>query len=78
MAFCNLDSNNIIGDSAELKSHISITGNTNIGKNNILFFSNMDVIHKIWNTGEDSFWEIVIQIYLENVQLVKALKMGEW
>ena len=34
--FCNLDGNIIIGDGTELKSHISITGNTNIGK--IIFF----------------------------------------
>ena len=35
--FCNIDGNIFIGDGTELKSHVSITGNTNIGKNNIFY-----------------------------------------
>ena len=35
--FCNIDGNIFIGDGTELKSHVSITGNTTIGKNNIFF-----------------------------------------
>ena len=35
--FCNIDGNIIIGDYTELKSHVSITGNTSIGKN-IIFY----------------------------------------
>jgi len=35
--FCNLDGNIEIDDNTELKSHISISGNTKIGKNNIFY-----------------------------------------
>ena len=35
--FCNLDGNIEIDDNTELKSHISISGNTRIGKNNIFY-----------------------------------------
>ena len=40
--FCYLDGNISIGDGTELKSHISISGNTTIGENNIFYpFSNI-------------------------------------
>ena len=35
--FCNLDGNIIINDGTELKSYVSISGNTTIGKNNTFY-----------------------------------------
>ena len=47
--FCNIDGNIIIGDGTELKSHVSITGNTTIGKNNIFYpFSNIGCDHTLY------------------------------
>ena len=39
--FCNVDGNIFIGDGTELKSHVSITGNTTIGK--IIFFTHFQI-----------------------------------
>ena len=35
--FCYIGDNVIIGKNCELKSHVSIVGNTSIGKNNIFY-----------------------------------------
>ena len=35
--FCFIGDNVTIGENCELKSHVSITGNTNIGKSNLFF-----------------------------------------
>ena len=73
--FCNLDGNIEINDNTELKSHISISGNTTIGKNNIFYpFSHIgcdpqDLKFK----GEDS--NLVIgdsNIFRENVTVSKG------
>ena len=77
--FCNLDGNIEISDNTELKSHISISGNTIIGKNNIFYpFSHIgcdpqDLKFK----GEDS--NLVIgdsNIFRENVTISKGTLDG--
>ena len=73
--FCYLNGNIKINDNTELKSHISITGRTFIGKNNLFYpFSNIgcdpqDLKYK----GEDS--ELIIgnnNIFRENVTISKG------
>src|SRR6056300_516286 len=73
--FCYLNGNIKIEDNTELKSHISITGKTSIGKNNIFYpFANIgcdpqDLKYK----GEDS--ELIIgnnNIFRENVTISKG------
>ena len=77
--FCNLIGNIKIDNDTELKSHISITGKTTIGKNNIFYpFSNIgcdpqDLKFK----GEDS--ELIIgdgNIFRENVTISKGTLDG--
>ena len=77
--FCYLNGNIQIDDNTELKSHVSITGKTSIGKNNIFYpFSNIgcdpqDLKFK----GEDS--ELIIgdnNIIRENVTISKGTLDG--
>ena len=77
--FCHIKGNIIIDDNTELKSHVSITGKTSIGKNNIFYpFSNIgcdpqDLKFK----GEDS--ELIIgdnNIIRENVTISKGTLDG--
>src|SRR6056300_1200387 len=77
--FCYLNGNIKIEDNTELKSHISITGRTIIGKNNLFYpFSNIgcdpqDLKYK----GEDS--RLIIgdsNIFRENVTISKGTKDG--
>lgn len=77
--FCNIDGNILIDDNTELKSHISITGNTTIGKNNTFYpFSNIgcdpqDIKFK----GEDSFLSIGnSNIFRENTTISKGTEDG--
>ena len=77
--FCNLDGNIIIGDGTELKSHVSITGNTTIGKNNVFYpFSNIGCDPQdLKFSGEDSFLEIGnSNTFRENVTISKGTKDG--
>ena len=77
--FCNLNGNIKIEDNTELKSHVTITGKTSIGKNNKFYpFSNIgcdpqDLKFK----GEDS--ELIIgnnNIFRENTTISKGTKDG--
>ena len=77
--FCNLNGNIKIDNDSELKSHVSITGKTTIGKNNIFYpFSNIgcdpqDLKFK----GEDS--DLIIgdsNIFRENVTISKGTLDG--
>ena len=77
--FCYVNGNIIIDDNTELKSHVSITGKTSIGKNNVFYpFSNIgcdpqDLKFK----GEDS--ELMIgnnNIIRENVTISKGTLDG--
>ena len=77
--FCYLNGNIKIEDNTELKSHISITGRTFIGKNNLFYpFSNIgcdpqDLKYK----GEDS--ELIIgdnNIFRENITISKGTLDG--
>ena len=77
--FCNLDGNIIIGDNSVLKSHISVSGNTEIGSDNTFYpFSNIgcdpqDLKFK----GEDSFLKIGnANIFRENVTISKGTMDG--
>ena len=77
--FCYLDGNISIGDGTELKSHISISGNTTIGENNIFYpFSNIGCDPQdLKFSGEDSFLEIGnSNIFRENVTISKGTKDG--
>ena len=77
--FCNLDGNIIIGDGTELKSHVSITGNTTIGENNVFYpFSNIGCDPQdLKFSGEDSFLEIGnSNTFRENVTISKGTKDG--
>ena len=77
--FCNIDGNISIGDGSELKSHISITGNTKIGKNNIFYpFSNIGCDPQdLKFEGEESFLEIGnSNTFRENVTVSKGTKDG--
>ena len=77
--FCYLNGDIKIDDNTELKSHISVSGKTTIGKNNIFYpFSNIgcdpqDLKYK----GEDS--ELIIgsnNIFRENVTISKGTLDG--
>ena len=77
--FCNINGTIKIDDNTELKSHVSITGKTSIGKNNIFYpFSNIgcdpqDLKFK----GEDS--NLIIgdsNIFRENVTISKGTLDG--
>ena len=77
--FCNIDGDITISDGCILKSHVSITGKTTIGKNNIFYpFSNIgcdpqDLKFK----GEES--ELIIgdnNIFRENVTVSKGTLEG--
>ena len=77
--FCNLNGNIRIEDNTELKSHVTISGKTSIGKNNKFYpFSNIgcdpqDLKFK----GEDS--ELIIgnnNIFRENTTISKGTKDG--
>ena len=77
--FCCINGNIKIDDNTELKSHVSITGKTTIGKNNLFYpFSNIgcdpqDLKFK----GEDS--ELIIgdnNIFRENVTISKGTLDG--
>ena len=77
--FCNIDGNISIGDGTELKSHVSITGNTTIGINNIFYpFSNIGCDPQdLKYSGEDSFLEIGnFNTFRENVTVSKGTKDG--
>ncbi len=77
--FCNLDGNIEINDNTELKSHIAISGNTTIGKNNIFYpFSYIGCDPQdLKFEGEDS--NLVIgdsNIFRENVTVSKGTLDG--
>ena len=77
--YCNIDGYISIDDDTELKSHVSITGNTTIGKNNIFYpFSNIGCDPQdLKYTGEDSFLEIGnSNTFRENVTISKGTKDG--
>jgi len=77
--FCNIDGNISIGEGTELKSHVSIKGNTIIGKNNIFYpFSNIGCDPQdLKYSGEDSFLEIGnFNTFRENVTISKGTKDG--
>ena len=77
--FCNINGNIEIQENTKLKSHVSIVGNTIIGKNNVFYpFSNIgcdpqDLKYK----GEESFLTIGdSNIFRENVTISKGTKEG--
>jgi len=77
--FCYLNGNINIEDNTELKSHISISGKTSIGKNNIFYpFSNIGCDPQdLKFNGEDS--ELIIgnnNIFRENTTISKGTKDG--
>jgi UDP-N-acetylglucosamine acyltransferase len=77
--FCNIDGNIEISDNTILKSHISVTGNTVIGKNNTIYpFSNIGCDPQdLKFQGEDSF--LIIgnnNIIRENVTISKGTEEG--
>ena len=77
--YCNLDGNIIIGDRTELKSHVSISGNTTIGKDNIFFpFTSIGCDPQdLKFCGEDSYLEIGnSNTFRENVTISKGTKDG--
>ncbi len=77
--FCNIDGNISIGEGTELKSHISITGNTTIGNNNIFYpFSNIGCEPQdLKYSGEESFLEIGnSNTFRENITISKGTKDG--
>ena len=43
--FCYIGDNVSIGRNCELKSHVSLTGHTNIGENNIFYPTTVESIH---------------------------------
>ena len=77
--YCYLEGNIKIDSGTVLKSHISITGNTSIGKDNIFYpFSNIGCDPQdLKFSGEDSFLEIGnSNIFRENVTISKGTKDG--
>ncbi len=77
--YCNLDGKISIDDGTVLKSHVSITGNTSIGKNNIFYpFSNIGCDPQdLKFSGEDSFLKIGnSNTFRENVTISKGTKDG--
>ena len=77
--YCNLDGKISIDDGTVLKSHVSITGNTSIGKYNIFYpFSNIGCDPQdLKFSGEDSFLKIGnSNTFRENVTISKGTKDG--
>ena len=77
--FCNVEGDISIGNGTELKSHVSISGNTTIGKNNVFYpFSNIGCDPQdLKFSGEDSFLEIGnSNTFRENVTISKGTKDG--
>ena len=77
--FCNIDGNISIGEGTILKSHVSITGNTTIGNNNIFHpFSNIGCDPQdLKYSGEESFLEIGnSNTFRENITVSKGTKDG--
>ena len=77
--FCNIDGNISIGEGTILKSHVSITGNTTIGNNNIFHpFSNIGCDPQDQKySGEESFLEIGnSNTFRENITVSKGTKDG--
>ena len=77
--YCYLDGNIKIDSGTVLKSHISITGNTTIGKDNVFYpFSNIGCDPQdLKFSGEDSFLEIGnSNTFRENVTISKGTKDG--
>ena len=77
--YCFLDGKISIGDDTELKSHVSISGNTKIGKNNLFYpFSNIGCDPQdLKFSGEDSSLEIGnYNTFRENVTISKGTKHG--
>ncbi len=77
--YCNIEGDIIIGDRTELKSHVSISGNTTIGKDNIFYpFSNIGCDPQdLKFSGEDSYLEIGnSNTFRENVTISKGTKDG--
>ena len=77
--FCHIEGNISINDGTELKSHVSITGNTTIGKNNIFYpFSNIGCDPQdLKFSGEESFLQIGnSNTFRENVTISKGTKDG--
>ena len=77
--FCHIDGNISIDNGTELKYHVSITGNTTIGKNNTFYpFSNIGCDPQdLKFSGEESFLEIGnSNIFRENVTISKGTKDG--
>jgi len=77
--FCNLNGNIKIEDNTELKSHVTISGKTSIGKNNKFYpFSNIGCDPQdLKFNGEDS--ELTIgdnNIFRENTTISKGTKDG--
>ncbi len=77
--FCNIDGKISIGDGSVLKSHVSINGNTSIGKNNIFYpFSHIGCDPQdLKFSGEESFLEIGnSNTFRENVTISKGTEDG--
>ena len=77
--FCYLDGNIKIDDNTELKSHVVVSGNTSIGKNNTFYpFSNIGCDPQdLKYEGEES--HLIIgnnNIFRENVTISKGTKDG--
>ena len=77
--FCYLDGNIKIADNTELKSHVVVSGNTSIGKNNTFYpFSNIGCDPQdLKYEGEES--HLIIgnnNIFRENVTISKGTKDG--
>tara|TARA_Y100000992_G_scaffold298236_1_gene263072 strand:- start:500 stop:1255 length:756 start_codon:yes stop_codon:yes gene_type:complete len=77
--FCNIEGNIEISDNSELKSHVSILGNTKIGKNNIFYpFSNIgcDPQDLKFKGEESSLFIGDSNIFRENVTVSKGTLDG--
>ena len=77
--FCYLNGNIAIGEGTILKSNVSITGNTTIGKNNIFYpFANIGCDPQdLKYSGEESFLKIGnSNTFRENVTISKGTKDG--
>ncbi len=77
--FCYLDGDIKIDDNTELKSHVVVSGNTSIGKNNIFYpFSNIGCDPQdLKYEGEESHLKIGDNnIFRENVTISKGTKDG--
>ncbi len=77
--YCNIEGEISIGEGTIIKSHVCITGNTTIGKNNIFYpFSNIGCDPQdLKFSGEDSFLEIGnSNTFRENVTISKGTKDG--